>query len=443
MKHTYYQSSDLVDRLCSAFESKDRAVVFLVGSAVSLPDHEGGHGVPGVSNIVELVRREFDSTDAVNDFDRLVNDETAHSYQKAFEFLNGRRGQDVANTIIRSAVWRAIDLSNIPTLISNNSALPSDFDSDMFRALENDSTAWILPRAVDLLGALLVTYSVAYGDAVLTTNFDPLIEVSILKHGGQRYRTVLPYDGNLEQTVSEGTHVIHLHGYWWGYDTLHTPEQLGRPRPQLKRSLSRVIESSTLVVIGYGGWDDVITHTLLDMVSDPTSTPEILWAFHDSEPSSIESTSEALLELLKPGIQRGRVMLYRGIECASLFSEISEQLKSTYPLAPNFSAGPEITTVVKEIPSGTERQEHTPIVIDFLSQAQATAGPDSPLFIEPWIGRDQELNILTSTNTQVCFITGIGGQGKSALAGRFLKVHCFESNGQIKILGLARLQRRK
>ena len=233
---------------------------------------------------------------------------------------------------------------------------------------------------MDLLGALLVTYPDTFGDAVLTTNFDPLIEVSILKHGGQRYRTVLPYDGNLEQTVSEGTHVIHLHGYWWGYDTLHTLEQLVRPRLQLKRSLSRVIESSTLVVIGYGGWDDIITHTLLDIVSDQMSTPEILWAFHDSEPSSIESTSEALLELLKPGIQRGRVMLYRGVECVSLFSEISEQLKSTYPPAPNSSVGPEITTVVKEIPSGTERQKHTPIVIDVVSQNQASAGPDRSTF---------------------------------------------------------------
>ena len=430
MKHTYYQSSVLVDRLCNAFNSKDEAVVFLVGSAVSLPDHEGGHGVPGVSDIVELVRREFDGTDAVNDFDRLVNVETAHSYQKAFEFLNGRRGQDVANKIIRATVWRALDLTNSSSLISNISALPSDLDTDVFKALENDSTVWILPRAVDLLGALLVNYSDTFGDAVLTTNFDPLIEVSILKHGGQRYRTVLPNDGNLEQTVSEGTHVIHLHGYWWGYDTLNTLEQLVRPRPQLKRSLYRVIESSTLVVIGYGGWDDIITHTLLDIVSDEMSTPEILWAFHDSEPSSIESTSEALLELLKPGIQRGRVMLYRGVECVSLFSEISEQLKSTYPPAPKSPVAPEITTVVKETPSGTERQKHTPIVIDFVSQHQASAGPDSPLLIEPWIGRDQELDILTATNTQVWFITGIGGQGKSALAGRFLKVHCIDSTGQ-------------
>ena len=44
MKQTYYESAALVDRLCNAAERKDRAVTFLVGSALSLPDRVGGHG---------------------------------------------------------------------------------------------------------------------------------------------------------------------------------------------------------------------------------------------------------------------------------------------------------------------------------------------------------------------------------------------------------------
>ena len=281
MKHTFYQSSDLVDRLSTASDSKDRAIVPLIGSGVSLPDEKRGHGVLGVSDIVELVRREFEGTDAAKQFAKIVDDETQRPYQKAFEFLHGRRGQDVANRIIRTAVWGALNPANISSIIPNNKASPSEADPDNCKILEDAIAVWLLPRAVDLLGSLLVAHPQAFGNTVLTTNFDPLIEVSILKHGGQRYRTVLPDDGYLEQTVSEGTHVIHLHGYWWGFDTLHTQQQLGRPRPRLKRSLARVVESSTIFVIGYGGWDDVITQTLMDIVSDPVSTPEILWTFHE------------------------------------------------------------------------------------------------------------------------------------------------------------------
>ena len=430
MKHTYYQSSDLVDRLCNASDFRERAVVPLVGSAVSLPDHQGGYGVPGVSDIVQLIRREFQGTDAADQFDKIVNDESVNSYQKAFEFLHGRRGQDVANRIIRSAVLCAIDTTNASYLIPNDKVSPSDLDSDIYKALENEPRNWLLPGAVDLLGELLVTYSDTFGEAVLTTNFDPLIEISILKHGGQRYRTVLPDDGNIEQTVSEGTHVIHLHGYWWGYDTLHTTQQLGHSRPKLKRSLSRAIESTTLVVIGYGGWDDIITQTLMDIVSDPMSTPEILWTFHDSDPCRIESNNENLLKLLEPGIHRGRVMLYRGVECASLFSNISEQLKPNYPCPIGSTGGPQLTTVVKETTAGSVGQRHVRIAIDFALPDLTTAEPDSPLIVEPWFGRDQELGILTSTQSQVWFVTGIGGQGKSALAGRFLKIHCFGNINQ-------------
>ena len=57
MKQKYYKSEDLIDRLCSAADSRDKAVTFLVGSPLTLPDHVGGHGVPGVSGMIDLIRR--------------------------------------------------------------------------------------------------------------------------------------------------------------------------------------------------------------------------------------------------------------------------------------------------------------------------------------------------------------------------------------------------
>ena len=425
MKQTYYEQVDLQDRLVNASENKDRAVVFMVGSAISLPDHEGGHGVEGVDGIVDLIRREFDGSDAISEFDRQVNRESENKYQKAFEFLHGRRGQDAANRIIRTAVWQAIDLGNWPSFLPSAKATPLRADPEICTALENEPSVWILPHAVDSLGRLLVNYEDTFGSAVLTTNFDPLIEIAVQKHGGKHYRTVLPNDGNLEQTVSEGVHIIHLHGFWSGYDTLHTPQQLGRPRPRLQRSLVRVVEESTLVVVGYGGWDDVITQTLVDLVPDPMSTPEILWAFHENDASIIETRNEKLIDSLAPGIQRGRVLLYKDVDCRSLLSDISNKLEPIYPSRTVPSAGPHVTTVVEEASGGRRGQRHVRIAIDFAMPNQASVEPDSPLVVEPWIGRDHELRILSGAKAPVVFVTGLGGQGKSALAGRFLQLHCF------------------
>lgn len=419
MIYKYYESEDLVDRLCSVSNQHDKSVIFLVGSPLSLPDHVGGHGVPGVSGMIDIIRHEFKDTDAEAEFDKALEGDLTNRYRRAFEFLHGRRGQDAANKIVRAAVWQALDAKNWPHHLPPTS--PQDANSAICQALQDDADAWALPNAVDLLGNLLVTCSDTFGGTVLTTNFDPLIEVSLSKHGGESYRTVLHDDGKLGQTVAKGTHIVYLHGYWQDYDTLHTPQQLIQPRPQLKRSLARVVEASTLAVVGYSGWDDVITQTLMELLSDPSSNPEILWAFHDADIETISKSNKQLLSILEPGIGRGRVSLYRGIDCRSLISSVYEQLKPNYPAAHGLAKDPCVTTVVKEDTDGKSGQRQVSIEMNFPIPQQTSAESDRPLIVDPWVGRTQELNILASSITPVAFVTGLGGQGKSALAGQFLK----------------------
>ena len=431
MKLNYYKSSDLVDRLCTAANRKDRAVTFLVGSALTLPDHVGGHGVPGVSDIVDLIRHEFKGSHAEADFQQNLKGGPANQHQKAFEFLQGRRGQDVANRIVRTAVWRALDANNWPSHLPET--LPDKAEPAICTALEGEVDAWILPRAVDLFGNLLVTCSDAFGGTVLTTNFDPLIEVSVLKHGGRSYRTVLHDDGKLGQTVAEGTHIVHLHGYWQGSDTLHMPQQLVQSRPQLRTSLARVVEASTLVVVGYSGWDDVITQTLVELMSNSEINLEIMWAFHDDNMEAIEASNKQLLAVLTPGIGRGRVSLYRGIDCCSVFSKIYKQLEPSYSAGSARDSEPRATTVVKESTGRNTGQRQIHVEINFPLPHQASADSDRPLFIAHWVGRDQELSILCSLIEPVAFITGLGGQGKSALAGRFLQQQAAAAGGRFDV----------
>ena len=53
--------------------------------------------------------------------------------------------------------------------------------------------------------------------------------------------------------------------------------------------------------------------------------------------------------------------------------------------------------------------------------ATATYDSDLPPLVESWVGREQELEVLSGISDGVIAITGIGGQGKSALAAVFLK----------------------
>ena len=381
--------------------------------------------------MVDLIRCEFEDSAAENEFDQSLKGESANRYQRAFEFLHKRRGQDVVNRIVRTAVWHALDTNNWPSSLPVTSA--DDADTATCKVLEGEVGVWALPRAVDSLGNLLVTCSDTFGGAVLTTNFDPLIEVSMLKHGGRSYRTVLHDDGKLGQTVAEGTHVVHLHGYWQGYDTLHTPQQLVQPRPQLGNSLARVMEATTLVVVGYSGWDDVITRTLVELLSKSASNSEILWAFHSDDTATIEASNKRTLALLTPGIGRGRVSLYRGIDCCSVFSETYEQLKQSYPGTSGPTKDARMTTVVKENDGGGTGTRQIRIEIGFPMPQRASADSDRPLFVAPWVGRDQELSILASLISPVVFVTGLGGQGKSALAGRFLQLQAVPASGRFEV----------
>ncbi len=55
---------------------------------------------------------------------------------------------------------------------------------------------------------------------------------------------------------------------------------------------------------------------------------------------------------------------------------------------------------------------------------------DTPPPTSTWIGRNEQLSLIRDKNTKVIAITGIGGQGKSTLAAKFL----FEDHGSEMLL---------
>jgi tetratricopeptide (TPR) repeat protein len=401
----YYDAGALLERLSTGIRRRNQEVVFLVGSPFSAPTHSGAPGVPGVGGVIDLIRREFedDSAQAAALESALGS---SNPYQSGFVFLQGRRGQLTANEIVRKAVASA-RTGTAPILEMG----PSSYAAidDACRQMEFDNGGWALSPATEALGKLATSYSAHFGRSLLTTNFDPLIEVSIERAGGSYFRTMLHADGNLSQTEGSGCHVIHLHGYWYGSDTLHTARQLGQARPRLRASLASLLRDKLVVVCGYGGWDDAFTEALMDVVRDDTAHPEILWTFYHDKPV----LSEQLQQRLTAGSDRGRLSLYSGIDCHSFLPQLYGAWSSITPAAVR-------PLVVQSNPV------HVPPTIIQLLDAQTVRqailegdDEDRPPLVDIFVGRERELQMVRESAANVIFLTGLGGQGKSTVAARY------------------------
>lgn len=324
MAWKYHDRDALLDRLTRPNPSHDH--VFLFGAALTAPACPAVPGVPGVAGVVELIRQYYSRTfdrSALLDFDRALAAEPSHAYQTAFEHLLGRANLEEANRIIRRAVTMARASTVEETTLSDIEAL---------QTLAHDISGWHLSPAVRAVGELLALKPSGFSPLVLTTNFDPLLEVSIERAGRHCFSSALDSDGRLDQVHGSGCHVVHLHGYWLYSNTLHTGGQLQQERPQLQSSLERVLANRAIVVVGYGGWDDVFTKALSAMLDDSQRNIEILWAFYPSDIEALNRDASRLLQQLRSGYQRGLVTLFRGIDLHWLLPELNVRLRASMNL---------------------------------------------------------------------------------------------------------------
>ena len=401
----YFEQGALLERLTAGIVGSDKQIVFVLGSALTAPPVDGARGVSGVNAIIDLIRAEFSPDQKLKFGQELAGAE--NRYQEAFRFLLSRRGPQAPNQVIR----RAVSSARGDAMTASSSYLLDTYTSeDACRGFEADIAGWNLTPGVKALGQLAVSHPRRFGRTILTTNFDPLIGVAIAKAGGVSFRTIMHRDGNLSLTTGDGTHIVHLHGYWYGSDTLHTPRQLNQPRPQLRSSLSHLLRNQIVVVLAYGGWDDAFTSALVEVVMDDNAYPEVIWCFKDEVPT----LRRQLLELLRPGLDRGRISFYGGVDChdflpslANAWREIEAPVVPKRPLPLRPSTEPvlaEATDLAVEKRPARSR----PGLIN--------AEEDRPPVLDHYVGRSDDLAKLEAADWRIAFITGIGGQGKSALA---------------------------
>lgn len=293
---------DLISRLAFALEEDTpRPLAFLTGAGLSLP------AVPGVVETLNLVRESF-SKDEQIELDELLSKhkELGEKYRQAFQFLGLRRPPAAAERLLKIATLRAFDRTGLE--VGDLLARASEFEAAIDK--------WTLPAGQASLGRIIAGLPPRLRGPILTTNFDPLTEISIRKAGGVATPHVHVDDSSFISNlrVQPGASVIHLHGYWRDSQVLNTSEQLLLNRPSLAASLRVILEEHTLVVLGYGGWSDVISRALLEAIRQQRSGDlDVLWCLFKEERDLVDPVSgESTLAQFSDA--PGNLNFYAGID---------------------------------------------------------------------------------------------------------------------------------
>lgn len=313
------------EELLTAIIATKRPVAFLVGSPLSFKD---GSGVPGVTDILEFVRAEIRDhvVFALPRFETALAGRTGgDAYQEAMKWLGKNAGQDAINDVIKTAVLKARK--------AGTGEPPAGTDGQ--------PNEWNIPHGAASLGEMVAGGNERFLGPVLTTNFDPLISLAVRSAGGRCGRRVLTADGTLSGAAEDEPDictVVHLHGFWRNSDTLHTQAQLTNPRLKLTKSLQRLLQRRTLLVAAYGGWDDVFTQALVELMNDEQAPLDVIWCFYESDADKVKEKHGKLLAAVEPAMVMNRFRAFGGIDCHSIFGEILATLKGMAPPAAVASA---------------------------------------------------------------------------------------------------------
>ncbi|MET9269892.1 SIR2 family protein [Kribbella sp. NPDC003557] len=341
--------SDLLARLKASMPSSgDRPLALLAGSGLTVG------AVPGVTDIVRSIRGALPEDD-INTFDVTLDAsaEPGDKYQAAFKFLGLRRPPSYRDRIIQVAVLAAY----------NNSAIGSIGDLQPSRLMEYEADAdnWTLPAGVEALGRLWVGLPLKVRGPIITTNFDPLIEIAIKKSGGAASNRIMDADGAFLRDVraSEFPQVVHIHGFWRDSSTLSMTAQLTLERPALNGSLRSLLSEYTLLVMGYGGWHDALMAQLHLILAEQTARElDVLWCHYGDENDLHQQLriNPTLHQLLRAP---GNIQFYTGIDANVALPAIESALAPhlTYADTERVAVGRGSLLGWDPVPLGTDQDE--------------------------------------------------------------------------------------
>ena len=136
----------------------------------------------------------------------------------------------------------------------------------------------------------------SWGHTVFTTNFDDLMIQSLMLagHTGRIYGDITSQDQ--PENDPRVPQVAHLHGRHVGYNMRNSPDEILAPNPALEGAFRKHVGESTVIVVGYGGWNDIVMKVLNEARSGAGAIRgNLYWVAHDPKPESLPSTVQGLL----------------------------------------------------------------------------------------------------------------------------------------------------
>lgn len=308
----YGDQASLCEQLRHNIERGSKPIAFIVGSGLTCGS------VPGVQWYVDKMHSDF-TGEALDRFNEKVAGLTpAESYQQAAEFAKMNRSQDWLNRLIRLGVLHA--LPGFEQLPRNMIRELLD-DDRVLKRIERDPSYWLLGDGVKALGCILGTkIEEDRRGPVVTTNFDPLVEVAVRSAGHNVSTQWLGSDDRITHSdAGDAVEIAHVHGFYRNTTTLNTQSQLTRPRVRLGGSIRERLRGHYVLVCGYGGWQDCFTRALLERIAeDDDLDMEISWGWHGPSP-----TEERIATELH---NFDAISQFSGIDVNTLFPKVNQTL---------------------------------------------------------------------------------------------------------------------
>lgn len=295
-----FKSEDLLARLLDLTSKGQRPIVFVLGSALSKPVDRNSGGVPGVDGMIRLVEAALGEG-----LEQQPGWSSVEKYQQAFAKLAGQKHSEGVQRVVRQAVLQA---RRRPHSLDGKALKGNDAACE---ALEEDPEWWI-PDGLLAVGKLAACFPEVYGRTLVTSNFDPLLEIS-LRSAGRKFSQVFgPWESLPAPSMQGDCTVIHFHGFWRSPYTLHSPHQLGEHSPNLKAYLASVLRGCTVVVLGYSGWGDIFTAVARELSARPDADVEVLWCFFEPSSAEVKRRLESLF--MPEALVSLRIRPYCGVD---------------------------------------------------------------------------------------------------------------------------------
>ncbi|EKO3516327.1 SIR2 family protein [Vibrio fluvialis] len=275
-------------------KKNSKGSTFLFGAALS--QITDGVGIPNVEGVIEFIE-EYAIEQGVDEvyFEEAQGFSEQDRYQQAFSLIAGLCGQESVNEIIKRVVESNLD----------------------------ENRRHRVPKAIKDFVASIKSGNIVVNN-IITTNFDTLLEEEFRNQEIQCNSFSVVADTLLPNDVNDNINIYHLHGSWIRGDSMHTTNQLLSNRERIETSLQNLIGNESLVVMGYGGWNDSFTRSLASAVINTQSNYNILWCFYEGNNAVIEQREASLLNRLSDGMIRGRIQLYKGIDCNKVFATLAQ-----------------------------------------------------------------------------------------------------------------------